>query len=106
MPWETDGSSKRRLELPHNWYTEIVPTVKRRDGNVCQWPRPSRAGGICGQPGRDVDHKTDRNSHRLEDLWLLCRWHHRKKTEAESAEARRAILDKTRHPVEKNPGLR
>jgi hypothetical protein len=39
------------------------------------------------------------------DLWMLCAWHHRKKTEQESAEARRKILAKGKMPVRKHPGL-
>jgi 5-methylcytosine-specific restriction protein A len=103
MPWETDGSSKRRQELPRDW-DAVRRRVLDRDGHRCQYPR-SR-GGICGQPANQVDHWVGRDDHREESLLSLCAWHHRQKTQSESAQARRAIQDKTLHPVEKHPGLR
>jgi 5-methylcytosine-specific restriction protein A len=102
MPWETDGSSKRRLELPHDW-DATRRRVLARDNWLCRYPR-SR-GGDCGQPATDVDHWVDRDDHRDQSLRSLCSWHHKQKTAKESAEARRQIQDKTRHPVERHPGL-
>lgn len=102
MAWET---SDRKSQLPADWGSILVPFVRQRDGGRCQWPREGRAGGICGAPGQDVDHRIHRDDHRPEALWLLCRWHHTQKTQQESAEARRALLDKTRHPVERAPGI-
>lgn len=105
MPWTTDGSSARRQELPPDW-DQIRTRVGDRDGWRCQWPRQGRAGGICGSPANQCDHKKDRHSHRDEDLWMLCEWHHKQKTQSESAEARRAIQAKAKMPVERHPGLR
>lgn len=101
MPW---SSSDRKAELPPDWDAR-AERVRRRDGERCQWPRPDRRTGICGSPGRDVDHRLDPHDHRDEALWTLCRWHHTQKTQQESAEARRALLAKTQHPVERAPGL-
>lgn len=102
MPWETDGSSKRRLELPPGWDAMRRETLER-DGYRCQQKR-SR-GGICGQPANQVDHIVPGNDHSPENRQSLCGWHHRKKTEQESAEARRKIAAKGRMPVGKHPGL-
>lgn len=101
MPWERERSSPRRLELPPNW-PAIRKQVGDRDGWICQWPRTGR---ICGSPATDCDHKGDRMSFDLDDLWMLCSWHHRKKTEGESLEARMKILAKGKMPVRKHPGL-
>lgn len=105
MPWQTEGSSPRRKELPPDWYTRIRPAVLERDEYRCQWPRTERRSGICNSPANQVDHKHDRDSYELADLWSLCRYHHQQKTNQESADARRAIQDKTKHPVERHPGL-
>ena len=101
MPWET---SNRREELPSNW-PQIRQQVGDRDGWVCQWPRD---GGrrVCGSPANQCDHKNDRDSYALGDLWMLCGFHHKGKTQQESAEARRVIQAKAKHPVERHPGLR
>ena len=48
---------------------------------------------LCGRYGNEVDHKVRNPVHdddRPENLWVLCRWHHQRKTEGESAEVRRA----------------
>lgn len=97
MPWET---SNRHDELPPGW-AQIRKRIGNRDGWLCQWPRSSR--GICGSQATDCDHRGDRNDHSPENLWMLCRWHHRAKTQDESATARRAIQAKASHPVEQVP---
>lgn len=99
MPWET---SNRRQELPPNWYSGIRPRILERDGHRCQW---RRTRGICGSPANQVDHIGDRHDHSDDNLQALCAWHHRKKTEQESADARRKIAAKGRLPVERHPGL-
>lgn len=104
MPWETDGSSKRRLELPPDWEA-IRRQVGNRDRWTCQWPRDGRANGICGSGANQCDHRGDRMSFDPKDLWMLCPWHHRKKTEDESLQARIAILAKAKMPIRKHPGL-
>lgn len=105
MPWEMNGSSTRKQELPPDWEA-IRQRVGDRDGWRCRWPRRDRPAGICGSPANQCDHWKDRNDHSDDALWMLCEWHHRKKTEGESAEARRKQLAKGKYPVERHPGLR
>jgi hypothetical protein len=102
MPWETEGSSKRRLELPPDW-DAIRTRVGNRDGWKCQWPR-SR-GGVCGSKANQCDHKESGSDHSEANLWMLCQWHHMHKTGQASAESRRAQQAKGLHPVERHPGL-
>lgn len=97
VPWD---SSNRKSELPADW-PQRRRRVGDRDGWRCQWPRTGR--GICGSPARDCDHREGSHDHRDEALWMLCRFHHNRKTQGESAEARREIIAKTRHPVERPP---
>jgi 5-methylcytosine-specific restriction protein A len=68
---------------------------------VCQWRMPG--GGLCGvrDGSNEVDHKGDRDDHRLEALQLLCVEHHKAKTLAEAAAARVS----TTRPKERHPGL-
>lgn len=103
MPWVTDSSSERRLSLPPDWKRRVEET-KQAAGGICQWVRSS--GRRCNQPGTDCDHIDDPNDHSFVNRRWLCRYHHNMHTAQQSAQARRAILDKTRHPVEKHPGLR
>ena len=104
MPWQSEGSSPRRKELPPNWYTEIRPTVLDRDDYRCRWPRTDRRAGICGARANQVDHREDRDSYALDDLWSLCQYHHMHKTQTQSVDARRDSLAKLRHPVDRHPG--
>jgi 5-methylcytosine-specific restriction protein A len=91
------ATSHRRDSLPRNW-ARLRAYVHRRDHGVCQWPAGE---GICGGPGRDVDHRYDPADHRPESLWLLCGPHHDAKTQAE-ARAGRILLAR---PAEPHPGL-
>lgn len=99
MPGGWAGST-RSARLPSNWYTEIVPAVKARDGDVCY---------LCGDRGADtVDHKSPGDDHRLENLgmvhdrnWPHC---HRYKSSAEGNAARRRYS--TKRKPERHPGLR
>lgn len=97
MPWVT---SNRRDELPENW-PALRQAVKRRAGGRCEYRFPN--GGRCREPGTDADHAGDRNDH--DTLAWLCRRHHDLRTQQQSAEARRIIAAKGRHPVERPPGL-
>lgn len=97
MPWDT---SDRKAELPRDW-EQIRKRVGDRDRWLCQWPRSVR--GICGSQATDCDHKLDPHDHRDESLWMLCGWHHKQKTQQESADARRLIAAKAHHPVEQVP---
>jgi 5-methylcytosine-specific restriction endonuclease McrA len=103
MPWE---SSNRKSELPSDW-DAVRQRIGDRDGWRCQWPRSGagRANGICGQPANQCDHKEPGGDHSETNLWMLCRWHHNRKTQEESTAGKRALADKGRHPVERHPGL-
>jgi 5-methylcytosine-specific restriction protein A len=103
MPWETTGSSKRRLELPADWSQRREET-KRLAGGRCQWRMPN--GGRCPEPGTDCDHVGDSWDHSVTNRRWLCRRHHNMHTGQQSAEARRALAAKAKHPVERHPGLR
>jgi hypothetical protein len=59
---------------------------------------------ICGLPGTDVDHIDRGDDHRLENLQLLCRWHHNEKSGSEGGNANAARL-KARTPQKRSPGL-
>jgi 5-methylcytosine-specific restriction protein A len=94
MAWHT---STRRTSLPKDWASR-VRTVWARDHGLCRWPVGDTQ---CGAPGRDVDHKRDRNDHRIESLWLLCGPHHDAKTHAESMASRPTL----KRPPEAHPGI-
>ncbi|MEU0577877.1 HNH endonuclease signature motif containing protein [Streptomyces griseoincarnatus] len=83
MAWET---SNRRERLPDNW-AAIRRRIIRRDGGVCVAPLLD-SGQRCGEYGTDVDHIIPGDNHDLSNLQLLCRWHHTRKTQRESAAAR------------------
>lgn len=91
--------SDRRTELPPDWPI-IRARIWARDGGRCQWPTDT---GTCGWPGRDVDHRHDPHDHRDTNLWVLCGWHHDRKTAAEGNASRRRISSK--RPPERHPGL-
>jgi 5-methylcytosine-specific restriction endonuclease McrA len=99
MAWET---SNRRDRLPKNWH-KIRPRVIRRDGGVCQGVLED-SGQRCGQPGTDVDHIIPGDNHALDNLQLLCRQCHTRKTQRESAAAREAARIPTR--LKGRPGTR
>ncbi|PJN40734.1 HNH endonuclease [Streptomyces sp. CB02959] len=102
MAW---ASSRRRAELPADWATTIRPRILARDGYRCT--AYMRDGGRCPAAATDVDHIGDRHDHGDNNLQSLCRWHHRRKTAAESAVARRAKRPPLRRrPAERHPGLR
>lgn len=99
MPWVT---SNRRDELPDNW-PALRQAVKRRADGRCEYRFPN--GGRCREPGTDCDHVGDREDHSPGNLQWLCSRHHQMKTQSQSADARRIIAAKGRHPVERQPGL-
>ncbi|QDQ14331.1 HNH endonuclease [Streptomyces spectabilis] len=82
MVWE---SSNRRSELPANWEA-LRARVLRRDKGACQGVLME--GGLCGHPGTEVDHVRPGTDHSMSNLQLLCAWHHKRKTQAESLAAR------------------
>ncbi|MFI0940908.1 HNH endonuclease [Streptomyces sp. NPDC021020] len=88
--WE---NSNRESRLPANWH-KLRARVKRRDGGLCK---------SCGRPGTQVDHIIRGDNHALENLQLLCEPCHTRKTQAESAEARRA--QRPRREISGRPGF-
>lgn len=84
MTW---GEEKGR-ELPANWESEIVPAVKDKAGGRCQWTLPS--GRRCPRRGTDVDHIGPNHVHKLNNLRLLCSFHHDKRTSKQGLAARAA----------------
>lgn len=99
MAWE---SSDRRSRLPANW-DELVRLVWARDKGRCTWRLPS--GKRCPRRGADVDHRKNDDDHRLENLQLLCRTHHDKKTSREAWSGRKRRRDATIRPPEAHPGI-
>lgn len=99
VPWNRDGSSARRRELPGNWES-VRRVVLERDNHTCV---------RCGAPANQVDHIDNehaRDSADPRDLQSLCWPCHLAKTGRESAAVRRAQAAKLRHPEERPPGLR
>ena len=97
MVW---SSSRRRERFNPDW-PKVRAFVLRRDGNRCQWPVKDDFGNVrlCGAPANEVDHKRRdgvRDDDSLDNLWALCRWHHQRKTEGESAESRRMNSERRR----------
>lgn len=80
--WRT---SNRRSELPDDWKL-IRRKVLERCGRRCE--HVSDSGVRCRQPATDVDHRDDRDYHGTDGLQGLCPDHHKRKTAAESREAR------------------
>lgn len=94
------AGSDRRSQLPADW-DRIRARVWARDNGTCQWPVDS---DVCGWAGRDVDHRDDPEDHTDPNLWVLCGWHHDRKTAAEG-NAARPRYSRSR-PAEPHPGLR
>ena len=100
--------------MAHNWDSS------KRPKDPPGWPKTralviQRAGGICQHEdgcthkGTDVDHIVNLaagGNHDLNNLRLLCTWHHKRKTAQEAADARRAkgTITESRKP-EAHPGL-
>lgn len=99
MPGQWEGRT-RAHELPPDWATRIVPTIKARDSYRCTW---HDNGQRCTGPADEVDHIERGNCHEPWNLRSLCRYHHRRKTSAEGNAARWRV--KTKRPPEKHPGL-
>lgn len=97
MPGNWAGS-RRRAELPANWYTEIRPAVIARDKGRCRWIENN---GRCPEPGTDVDHVGDPDDHSLAALRLLCAGHHGRRSSAQGNAAKKAKRDRNveRHPA-------
>ena len=96
MAWGTEGR-----DLPPDW-KQRVAAVWKRDGGQCRWILP-KSGTRCPRKGSDVDHRYGPSRHHLEDLWLLCREHHDRKTGKEAFAGRQRRKAKKR-PDEAHPG--
>lgn len=99
------SQGRRSTPLPKGW-DRIRRRILKRDGWKCQWPLD--AGGRCGEPATDVDHKAGAaqgvDDHSDENLWALCSWHHARKTGREASAAAHAKPPRAR-PAERHPGL-
>lgn len=85
MSWE---GSDRRERLPSDWPAR-VQKVKKRDGFQCTSRLPS--GKRCPRTkALQVDHVTPGDNHNLDNLALICPFHHGKKSSAEGRAARQA----------------
>lgn len=98
------AGSERKSRLPLDW-PQKVAKVKQRAGGRCEAVR-SKTGLRCTVPGSDVDHVTPGDDHRLENLQLLCRWHHNAKSSREGNEAKAQVRQSARRSPEKHPGAR
>ena len=101
--------------MAHNWDSSTRPKdppgwaktralVIQRAGGICQ----DESG--CTHKGSDVDHIVNLaagGNHDLNNLRLLCTWHHKRKTAEEATKARQAqgYLRETRD-TPPHPGIR
>jgi 5-methylcytosine-specific restriction enzyme A len=94
--------SSRRPKDPPGWSTTREYVIQRAGGR-CQ----HESG--CNHEGKDVDHIVNLASggdHHVDNLRLLCPWHHKQKTAQEAAKARARMPSRreTRAP-QPHPGL-
>ncbi|BDM70626.1 hypothetical protein HEK616_41130 [Streptomyces nigrescens] len=99
MAWE---GSTRRSRLPKNW-AQICKRIKRRDGYRCTMIY--EVGGRCTQAGTDVDHIVPGDDHGDDNLRLLCRWCHARKSGQEGASAAARNRVSTQRPSSTHPAL-
>lgn len=92
MAWE---SSRRLEKLPADW-RQRVAYVKQRDQGRCQWRG-------CTARGTDVDHIDRFGGDGYENLQLLCRTHHGKKSAAEGHAAKAELKKLLKHPGDGEP---
>lgn len=89
--WTNDH--RRMTELPNDWAARRRAVIAR--DKVCV---------LCGRQGRDVDHIARGTDHSLQNLRLLCRSCHMKRTGRDGGTARRRPKRQHR-PTEAHPGL-
>lgn len=105
MPWE---SSTRRKDPP-GWSSIRKLVIARAQGQCEYLPPatgPHQTSTRCSYPGKDVDHiinLANGGTDTLDNLQLLCDWHHKQKTQAEAKRNRKPRTE--RHPGEKHPGI-
>jgi Restriction endonuclease len=91
-------SSWRTSPLPKDWQ-RTRRRILARDGHKCR---------VCRFPGFEVDHIIPARlggSDRDDNLWTLCKTHHKAKTGREAADGSRNYRAKKKHPPEAHPGL-
>lgn len=98
-PW---ANSTRRQRLPSNW-SFLREQVKKRAGDQCE--AYLNNGLRCVEVGTDCDHIVAGDNHSLDNLQLLCSWHHKRKSSQEGQRAKKKPITE-RHPKERHPGLR
>jgi 5-methylcytosine-specific restriction protein A len=96
------GTSSRRGELPDDWQRRR-DFVRARAGGRCEAALVD--GTRCPAAGTDCDHRDDPMDHRVEHLQWLCPWHHKRKTQRESAAALRAVRAANLPAPRRHPGL-
>ena len=97
MSW---GTSDRASRLPPNWFSQIRPTVLKRD------PRCKLQYQGCTQIATQVDHKQRGDDHALHNLQGVCAKCHATKSaregrQAQLTRAQRRIRPQEGHPSDK-----
>lgn len=100
MPWTESPTAWRRTPRPDGWKT-LRAQAMARDGGQCTWIDD---GARCTEPGTDCDHIGDPDDHSLNNLRMLCRHHHRKRTALQARAARGPQPTRAR-PSEQHPGM-
>lgn len=98
--WHT---STRRRD-PSNWKA-IKQLVAERDNHQCQ--DYMRDGTPCPDQGTECDHiipLSQGGTDNLDNLRMLCKWHHARKTAREGVNARKTGVSEKR-PRESHPGI-
>lgn len=88
MSWSDNPSPRSTNQTPAQARRECI----KRDGGLCV---------LCGEPGSEVDHKNRTGTHELDNLQLLCRSCHKKKTQQESYRARQERKQRAKLPKRK-----
>lgn len=93
--------------LPPDWPTRVI-AVKNRAGNRCEHIMQHNLER-CPEWGRDVDHIVERDdggTDRLENLQLLCAYHHRQKTGAYAGKkSQRMRQQRAKQEASRHPGI-
>jgi 5-methylcytosine-specific restriction protein A len=98
--------SSRRRKDPPGWSATRKAVIDRADGQCQHIPEGETQTQRCYLQGTDVDHIVNvaqGGSEELDNLQLLCTWHHKQKTAKEAAANR--VKRTERHPGERHPGL-
>lgn len=99
------AGSSRKDRLPRNW-AALRRRVIRRDGGQCT-ARYSD-GRRCDLPGNDVDHVVPDSlggSSDMDNLALLCTYHHRVKSSSEGGTAAALTRRSIHRPAPTHPAL-